>query len=146
MSAGHSPNARQTVFERDKWTCRSCGFHQTNEQRLAAVERLHEHGVRFERWLTIDHIVPRAKGGNERMENLQTLCNVCNGEKANRCDPAERIPVRPKKEFRKTGHKRFPHFGHHPFCDEEFCFHLCRVYQATEGLRTRAFARPEAAT
>ena len=31
--------------------------------------------------LTIDHIVPRAKGGSNDEDNLQTLCRTCNLEK-----------------------------------------------------------------
>ena len=30
---------------------------------------------------TIDHIVPRARGGTDHMENLQLLCNACNSMK-----------------------------------------------------------------
>ena len=33
------------------------------------------------RALTIDHLVPRSKGGSDEVENLQILCRHCNGEK-----------------------------------------------------------------
>ena len=33
--------------------------------------------------LTIDHIVPRSKGGKDKPKNLMTLCFKCNQEKAN---------------------------------------------------------------
>jgi 5-methylcytosine-specific restriction protein A len=32
--------------------------------------------------LTVDHIVPLARGGRSEMSNLQTLCRSCNGSKA----------------------------------------------------------------
>lgn len=32
--------------------------------------------------MTRDHIVPRSKGGLDVLENLQTLCQPCNSEKA----------------------------------------------------------------
>lgn len=31
--------------------------------------------------LEIDHIVPASKGGEDRLNNYQILCNVCNGAK-----------------------------------------------------------------
>ncbi|MDI9408760.1 MAG: DNA methyltransferase [Candidatus Pacebacteria bacterium] len=39
--------------------------------------------------LTIDHIVPRAKGGGDNIDNLQLLCHACNSQKG----------VRPMAEF-----------------------------------------------
>jgi 5-methylcytosine-specific restriction enzyme A len=34
--------------------------------------------------LTVDHIVPLARGGRSEMSNLQTLCRPCNGSKSAR--------------------------------------------------------------
>lgn len=31
--------------------------------------------------LTIDHIVPRSKNGQHKLENLQTMCFICNNDK-----------------------------------------------------------------
>ena len=31
--------------------------------------------------LTVDHIVPQAKGGTDHLDNLQLLCNACNSAK-----------------------------------------------------------------
>jgi 5-methylcytosine-specific restriction endonuclease McrA len=52
------------VFKRDLYQCRIC--------RKAGVE------------LEVDHIVPLGRGGSNGLENLQTLCVVCNrGKGAN---------------------------------------------------------------
>lgn len=51
---------RQYVYDRDGNQCLAC---ETEE------------------WLTLDHIIPRSKGGNNCTDNLQTLCRGCNQEK-----------------------------------------------------------------
>ena len=39
-------------------------------------------GVRFEkRNMTVDHIVPRAHGGTDHLDNLWLLCGACNSSK-----------------------------------------------------------------
>lgn len=54
------PTVRQLVFERDNYTCRSCGTREN---------------------LTIDHVIPLARGGANRPWNMQTLCAPCNVKK-----------------------------------------------------------------
>jgi hypothetical protein len=54
---------RLMVFTRDRYRCKSCGAGKK---------------------LTIDHINPVAKGGDESFENLQTLCRSCNSSKGAR--------------------------------------------------------------
>lgn len=51
---------RRLVMERDFYRCKFCGTHEA---------------------LSIDHIVPRAAGGGDEIENLQTLCLSCNIKK-----------------------------------------------------------------
>lgn len=49
------------VYKRDKNVCRKCGSGSN---------------------LTIDHIVPLAHGGSNKITNLQVLCFTCNQTKA----------------------------------------------------------------
>ena len=34
--------------------------------------------------LTIDHVIPRSRGGTDHLENLQLLCGACNSIKGDR--------------------------------------------------------------
>jgi 5-methylcytosine-specific restriction protein A len=56
---------KRYVFKRDKGVC----------QRMGCGEREN---------LTIDHVIPLARGGTDHEDNLQLLCQPCNGEKGDR--------------------------------------------------------------
>lgn len=62
----NDPSLRQTLFERDGWSCRYCG--ETVETDTA----------------TLDHMIPVSKGGLNTAENLATCCMMCNSIKAGR--------------------------------------------------------------
>lgn len=57
---------RKNVFKRDKYTCQYCGKQPGPEE------------------LTIDHVVPRSKGGTSTWENSVLACVECNKVKADR--------------------------------------------------------------
>ena len=69
---------RRAVFARDRWTCQYCG---------------HERGN-----LTVDHVIPRSKGGPSTWDNIVTCCAPCNRRKGDRLPrQANMTPVkRPK--------------------------------------------------
>lgn len=54
---------RQNVFKRDHHTCQYCGTLKS---------------------LTLDHVLPRSKGGKSSWSNLVTACQRCNALKGNR--------------------------------------------------------------
>ena len=55
-----SASKRKRVLLRDKGRCVKCGSREN---------------------LEIDHVVPLARGGSNRLENLQLLCRSCNRRK-----------------------------------------------------------------
>jgi 5-methylcytosine-specific restriction endonuclease McrA len=55
---------RREVFARDRYTCQYCG------------SQSHD--------LTLDHVVPRHRGGGHSWENLVTACKGCNHRKGSR--------------------------------------------------------------
>src|SRR6266480_935981 len=54
---------RRAVFARDSWTCQYCGSRPN---------------------LTVDHVVPRSKGGASSWENIVASCAPCNRRKGDR--------------------------------------------------------------
>jgi 5-methylcytosine-specific restriction protein A len=54
-------NVRWWLFKRDSFLCLCCGDHQN---------------------LSVDHIVPINRGGENKLSNLQTLCRSCNSRKS----------------------------------------------------------------
>ncbi len=53
---------RRAVFARDDWTCQYCGARSN---------------------LTVDHVVPRSKGGGSSWDNIVASCAPCNRRKGN---------------------------------------------------------------
>jgi 5-methylcytosine-specific restriction endonuclease McrA len=74
--------SRRNIFERDKNTCQYCG------RRMPKTD------------LTLDHVVPRSRGGIDSWDNLVLACMPCNVRKGNRMPdeahmPLIRRPVKP---------------------------------------------------
>ena len=55
---------RRAIFARDSWTCQYCGSARGS--------------------LTIDHVIPRSKGGTSGWDNIVTCCAPCNRRKGDR--------------------------------------------------------------
>jgi 5-methylcytosine-specific restriction endonuclease McrA len=69
---------RRAVFARDRWTCQYCGNERSN--------------------LTVDHVIPRSKGGASSWDNIVTCCAPCNRRKGDRLPTqAEMTPIRKPK-------------------------------------------------
>jgi 5-methylcytosine-specific restriction endonuclease McrA len=68
---------RQNVFKRDKFTCQYCGSPKS---------------------LTLDHIIPRSKGGKTSWSNLVTACQPCNTRKGDRTPDQANLKLRSKPQ------------------------------------------------
>ncbi|MGH3282854.1 MAG: HNH endonuclease, partial [Trebonia sp.] len=64
---------RREVFLRDNYTCQYCG--------------------KQSRDLTIDHVMPRHRGGPHRWENLVSACRSCNHRKGGRLPEEARMTL-----------------------------------------------------
>jgi 5-methylcytosine-specific restriction endonuclease McrA len=69
------PLSRRTVLARDHYTCQYCGAQPGRAN------------------LTIDHVLPRSRGGETRWDNVVTACGPCNRRKGNRLPEEARMPV-----------------------------------------------------
>ena len=56
---GRANLSRRAVFARDSWKCQYCGSHAE----------------------TVDHLIPRSRGGPHTWENVVAACKRCNGRK-----------------------------------------------------------------
>lgn len=64
---------RAKVYRRDDNLCRYCGKRVRDDSRRHFIWRR-----------TIDHVIPRSRGGSNLMANLVTACEPCNTFKGDR--------------------------------------------------------------
>jgi 5-methylcytosine-specific restriction endonuclease McrA len=67
---------RKAVLARDSWTCQYCGSRKPG--------------------LTVDHVIPRSRGGKSVWENIVASCASCNRRKGNRLPREVRMHPRNK--------------------------------------------------
>ncbi|WP_423226382.1 HNH endonuclease [Candidatus Amarolinea aalborgensis] len=60
------PLSRRTIIARDRYTCQYCGCQFSRSE------------------LTLDHVIPRSRGGETAWENVVAACRACNQRKGNR--------------------------------------------------------------
>ncbi|GCL36887.1 HNH endonuclease [Sphaerospermopsis reniformis] len=68
------PLTRRNILHRDGHTCQYCGY--TGDE------------------LTLDHVMPRSRGGGDTWENIVTACVRCNVKKGCRTPQEARMPLR----------------------------------------------------
>jgi 5-methylcytosine-specific restriction endonuclease McrA len=72
---------RKAVLARDSWTCQYCGKDKPG--------------------LTVDHVIPRSRGGRSVWENIVASCASCNRRKGNHL-PRE-VKMHPRRKPRPPG-------------------------------------------
>jgi 5-methylcytosine-specific restriction endonuclease McrA len=72
---------RKAVLARDSWTCQYCGKSKPG--------------------LTVDHVIPRSRGGESIWENIVAACASCNRRKGNHL-PRE-VRMHPRRRPRPPG-------------------------------------------
>ena len=72
---------RKAVLARDSWTCQYCGSERPG--------------------LTVDHVIPRSRGGESVWENIVASCAPCNRKKGNKM-PRE-AQMHPRSQPRPPG-------------------------------------------
>ncbi|WP_051935480.1 HNH endonuclease [Deinococcus sp. YIM 77859] len=86
------PFNRRNVLRRDTFACQYCGA---------------------EADLTLDHVVPRSRGGRHTWENVVTACRACNQRKGNRTPDEAGMPLRSRPRaptFGVYAHGQFAHW------------------------------------
>ena len=64
---------KHQVFQRDRYICQYCGQESRD--------------------LTLDHVMPKRRGGEHRWENVVSACIPCNRKKAGRTPDEARMPL-----------------------------------------------------
>jgi 5-methylcytosine-specific restriction endonuclease McrA len=67
---------RRGVLDRDRWTCQYCGRNPGRGK------------------LSVDHVVPRSKGGQTSWDNCVAACTHCNQRKGDRTPEEALLPLR----------------------------------------------------
>lgn len=76
---------RARIYIRDRYRCQYCGEHKHAKD------------------LTLDHIFPRAQGGESTPQNLVTACVKCNQRKGNRTPDQARMPLLTSQKLLRLG-------------------------------------------
>lgn len=67
--------SRQNIFKRDGGRCQYCGVSSD---------------------LTLDHVIPKSKGGRSTWDNLVTACRRCNSKKGDLTPEEAKMPIKQK--------------------------------------------------
>ena len=80
--------SKKLVYARDKWLCQYC-----REKLIVGKNRYNS--------ATIDHVLPKSRGGKSTFINCVASCEPCNGRKANKTPDEARMKLikQPRKPY-----------------------------------------------
>ncbi|MBX5143357.1 HNH endonuclease [Rhizobium lentis] len=84
---------RQAVWDKTRGHCYYCGLALTPDE-VGTIEG------RYNSWMDTDHLVPKAKGGLDALENMVPSCKACNSSKGHKTVEEYRQHVAIKKSGR----------------------------------------------
>jgi 5-methylcytosine-specific restriction endonuclease McrA len=84
--------SRREVFVRDGYRCQYCGTHT--------------------RHLTLDHVIPRSRGGQQSWTNVVSACTECNHHKAGRTPLEARMALLREPQAPRPNPYAFFHISH----------------------------------
>lgn len=99
--------SRKNILMRDRYTCQYCG------KIFSAGE------------LTLDHVMPRSRGGGSSWENLVTSCRCCNNRKGDRLPDEAHMDLkrRPRPFSLHTSRSLMRLLGHHQETWRKYLFY-----------------------
>lgn len=71
MGSSRTRRKKRLLIERDGGHCKFCNVQLTLD-------------INAPNQMSLDHVVPRSKGGSNDITNLQLLCRICNTAKADK--------------------------------------------------------------
>ncbi len=99
--------SRKNILIRDRYTCQYC------KHVFSATD------------LTLDHVVPRSRGGNSSWENLVTSCRKCNNRKGSRLPEEANMALvkRPRPFNLHTSRSLMRQLGNHQEAWRKYLFY-----------------------
>lgn len=80
-----SGSKRLAIYRRDNFRCLYCGKRSTDQNKLS-----------------LDHIHPKSRGGQNTPDNLATACKECNHKKGDRTPEEAKMPLLVARQFLKV--------------------------------------------
>ncbi len=98
--------SRQNIFKRDGHICQYCGSRSE---------------------LTLDHVMPRSRGGQSAWDNLVTACKSCNSRKGDGTPDEAEMPLK-RKPYKPSFFMFLRDFSGH--VDDEWLTYLVKAIKA----------------
>ena len=86
---------RRAVLQRDGYHCIYCGIQLGDSQKGQTLTKSD---------FTVDHIIPRSRGGRNTWGNTACACPVCNHRKGNRTPHEAGMPLRWEPKIPRVGY------------------------------------------